>query len=145
MSRPTLHDCSHEDRQQALRQAANLLDAVWPKRQLWGNWNSGGACHQVIYTRESTGALRVTHRISGALIAQSMPAPLLVLDPELFPPACSTDGDEQAFMAVAECIGPGSTLAALVLQLERPPLRSLTVPELAYVLGEWAQRLRDEG
>ena len=139
-----LHECARADRQSVLHQAASLLQSVWPKAQVWSTAADVPHVPPAIFSREPSGAVRVVHRYTGALIAQSLPAPLTVLDPKLFGPIPAAH-EEAAFLAMAECITAGSTLAALAKQLDRTPFRALSVPELAYVLRIWAERLHDEG
>jgi hypothetical protein len=138
-----LPDCPAEDRRRAIQCAARVMETVWPKLQHSATVQAGGRQLQAMFVRLPSGALRVVQRDTGELIAQSLPAPLAVLDPEPF--GIDLDADtEQALDSLADSLTPGRVLCGLAELLALPCFKALTVPELAYVLRVWADRLGDD-
>jgi len=137
------YDCPAEDRQRVIQCAARVLDSVWPKLQHSATLQAGGQQLQATYTRQPSGAVRVVERNTGQVIAQSLPAPLMVLDPDLF--GIDLDADtEQALDSLADCITPGLVLHELARLLALPCFKPLTMPELAWVLRVWSDRMTDK-
>lgn len=143
MTAPALHDCSADDRRQAIECAARVMVTIWPKQQHSATVQLAGRPVQVIFARLPSGAVTVAQRDTGTIVAQSGPAQLSVLDPELFP-VDLMPVDDEAFNLVAEEFGRAELLRALAKVMERPGFRALSVPELAYVLRAWADQLNDE-
>lgn len=137
-----LHDCSADDRLHALECAARVLVTTWPKLQHSATVQLGGRPVQVIFARMPSGAVTVARRDTGTIVAQSAPAQLSVLDPELFP-VDPEQGDDEAFSLVADEFGRSELLLAVATVIERPSFRALSVSEMAYVLRTWADRLND--
>lgn len=134
-----LHDCPTEDRRSAIQCAARVMETVWPKLQHSATVEAGGRKLQAIFARLPSGALRVVQRDSGELIAQSLPAPLAVLDPEPFGVELD-EARERALDSLAGCLTAGRVLQGLAELLALPCFESLTLPELAHVLTTWAQQ-----
>lgn len=130
---------THAERLALLRRAAAVLANDWPKLNVWTTLGDDGRGQPVTFARTASGAIRVAFRMSGELIAQSCPAPLTVLDPELFP----AEADSEAAAAaekVAACLTAFELLEVLPGLLQSPGLASLTGAELAAHVERW----RDE-
>lgn len=137
-----LHDCSREDRQRALQCAARVMHSRWPTREANATLEIAGRPLLVTYSRQPSGALQVLHPSTGAVIAQSVPAELTVLDPEHFP----EPEDPQALEAcdkVAACATALDLLQVLAVELRRPCFRGMRAADLAYVCSIWADRWGD--
>lgn len=124
------------ERRKALHVGVSVLQANYPRN----------AVHCIVFVApnevqatasiDREGVVRVANRHTGALIAQSMPAPLAALDMRAFDGA-NIDGPPD-WMRSRATVAAVRDLAADLLA---PEFRDLSAAELSSVLSSWADQL----
>lgn len=139
MMRPHIQSASLAERRKALRVGVSVLQANHPRNTVQCVVFVAPNELQATASIDRDGVVRVVNRYTGALIAQSIPAPLAALDLQTFNEATSDGPPEWLNSSLAI-----EAVRELAADLQTPQFKAMSPAELSWLLNTWADQVAEQ-